>query len=108
MDKQDLKKMDIERARRFISKVEFREATTYKDTHPHEYIVRTKLNPIGQVEFWWMLFAINRNGVWEHFFHQEKPYWEIDGFKYWMNIHACFTDVKNGIDQVIIINRKPV
>lgn len=107
MEKQDLKKMDLERARSFISKVKWQFAKTFKDTHPHSYTIKTWLDPRMMVEFEWMILAINRNGDYDYFYQYQKPYWEIDGQKYWMNLQSCFTGVDNSFKHIIVINRKP-
>ena len=66
-----------------IAKAPWREAVTYRETWPHEYVVIQK---DGQQE---LLAAfceriLKGEGVQCHFFHQTRPYLFLGDYKYWV------------------------
>ena len=66
-----------------IARAPWREAVTYRDTWPHEYVVIQK---DGQQE---LLAAFCRRilqgeGVECRFFHQTRPYLFLGDYKYWV------------------------
>ncbi len=66
-----------------IASAPWREAVTYRDTWPHEYVVIQK---DGQQE---LLAAfcqriLRGGGVQGHFFHQTRPYLFLGDYKYWV------------------------
>ena len=66
-----------------IEKAPWREAVTYSDTWPHEYVV------IQKDEQQELLAAfceriLRGEGVRCRFFHQERPYLFLGGYKYWV------------------------
>ena len=87
-----------------ITKAPWREAVTYRDTWPHEYVVIQK---DGQQE---LLAAfceriLRGEGVECHFFHQTRPYLFLGGYKYWV------MDSVDGIDPETynsVLNRAPL
>ena len=86
-----------------IKKAPWREAVTYRDTWPHEYVLSEK---DGQRElFDAFCYRIRRGeGVECRFFHQKRPYLFLGGYKYWM-----MTDVEN-VDlesDNYVLNRAP-
>ena len=66
-----------------IAHAPWREAVTYRETWPHEYVVIQK---DGQQE----LLAefcdrvLRGEGIEGHFFHQTRPYLFLGGYKYWV------------------------
>lgn len=66
-----------------IAKAPWREAVTYRDTWPHEYVV---IQRDAQQE---LLRAfcervLRGEGVECRFFHQARPYLFLGGYKYWV------------------------
>ena len=75
-----------------IANAPWREAITYRDTWPHEYVV---VNRDGQQE---LLAAfcerISRGeGVECHFFHQKRPYLYLGDYKYWIMVECSDIDL---------------
>ena len=75
-----------------IAKAPWREAVTYRDTWPHEYVVVKK---DGQEE---LLAAfcerIQRGeGVECRFFHQKRRYLFLDDYKYWIMVECNEVDL---------------
>lgn len=89
--------MDSETRRRphitaLIANAPWREAVTYRDTWPHEYVV---VNRDGQQE---LLAAfcerIERGeGVECRFFHQTRPYLFLGDYKYWIMVDCSDVDL---------------
>ena len=75
-----------------IASAPWREAITYRDTWPHEYVV---VNRDGQQE---LLAAfcerIDRGeGVECHFFHQKRKYLFLGDYKYWIMVECSDIDL---------------
>lgn len=75
-----------------IANAPWREAVTYRDTWPHEYVV---VNRDGQQE---LLAAfcerIERGeGVECRFFHQTRPYLFLGDYKYWIMVDCGDVDL---------------
>ncbi len=75
-----------------IADAPWREAITYRDTWPHEYVV---VNRDGQQE---LLAAfcerISRGeGVECRFFHQKRPYLFLGDYKYWIMVECSDVDL---------------
>lgn len=75
-----------------IGRAPWREAVTYRDTWPHEYVV---INRDGQQE---LLAAfcerISRGeGVECRFFHQKRPYLFLGDYKYWIMVECSEVDL---------------
>ena len=82
-----------------IANAPWREAVTYRETWPHEYVVVKK---DGQEE---LLAAfcerIERGeGVECQFFHQKRPYLFLDDYKYWIMVECGDVDLDAG-DEVL-------
>lgn len=78
-----------------IANAPWREAITYRETWPHEYVVA---NRDGQQE---LLAAfcerISRGeGVECHFFHQKRPYLFLGDYKYWIMVDWSDVDLDAG------------
>ena len=78
-----------------IARAPWREAVTYRDTWPHEYVVSGK---DGQQE---LLAAfcerIRRGeGVTCRFFHQTREYLFLGDYKYWTMTECADMDVEGG------------
>ena len=87
-----------------IARAPWREAVTYRDTWPHEYVVIKK---DGQQE---LLAAfcerIDRGeGVECSFFHQTRPYLFLGGYKYWTMTECGDIDLDEEDD---VLNRAPL
>jgi hypothetical protein len=71
-------------ARRFIVKRGGREAVTYRQTAPHEYIVRAwEENKQGNCDFDNFITMIRRFGFADFYYKVRHIYWAVDEFKYW-------------------------
>ena len=66
-----------------IERAPWREAVTYRETWPHEYVVIQK---DGQQELLAEFCGrvLNGEGIEGHFFHQTRPYLFLGGYKYWI------------------------
>ena len=87
-----------------IARAPWREAVTYRDTWPHEYVVVKK---DGQQE---LLAAFceriaRGEGVECSFFHQRRPYLFLGGYKYWTMTECGEIDLDEEDD---VLNRAPL
>ena len=66
-----------------IASAPWREADTYRETWPHEYVVIQK---DGQQELLaeFCRRVLRGEGIEGHFFHQVRPYLFLGGYKYWV------------------------
>lgn len=92
-------KRQAPRIMELIANAPWREAVTYRDTWPHEYVVVKK---DGQEE---LLAAfcerIGRGeGVVCRFFHQTRPYLFLGDYKYWIMVECGDVDLEAG-DEVL-------
>ncbi len=83
-----------------IASAPWREAVTYRETWPHEYVVVRK---DGQQD---LLAAfcerIERGeGVECRFFHQTRPYLFLGDYKYWIMVECCEVDLDAEEDEVL-------
>lgn len=83
-----------------IANAPWREAVTYRDSWPHEYVVVRK---DGQEE---LLAAfcerIERGeGVECRFFHQTRPYLFLGDYKYWIMVECDEVDLEAEEDEVL-------
>jgi hypothetical protein len=89
---------DWEWARGFIAPRSWREAKTYRETAPHEYVVRKwETNAQGNQDFDHFIKLIRRFGYADFYYKVRHLYWAIDEFKYWT--------MGWPVDETIIINR---
>lgn len=82
-----------------IANAPWREAITYRDTWPHEYVVVNK----GDQEELLAAFCerIGRGeGVECRFFHQTRPYLFLGDYKYWIMLDCSDIDLDAG-DEVL-------
>jgi hypothetical protein len=71
-------------AREFIAKRRWREAVTYRQKAPHEYVVREWENDEqGGADFDRFITMIRRFGYADFYYAVRHIYWAIDEFKYW-------------------------
>ncbi len=71
-------------ARDFIAKRSWREAITYRETAPHEYVVRDwETDQQGDRDFAQFITLIRRFGFADFYYKVWHIYWSIDEFKYW-------------------------
>ncbi len=71
-------------ARDFIARRRWREAVTYRETAPHEYVVRKwEVDEQGNQDFDRFIRMIRRFGYADYYYKVRHIYWEIDSFKYW-------------------------
>ena len=87
-----------------IAEAPWREAVTFRETWPHEYVLAEK---DSQQE---LLMAVRDRfrageGVACRFFHQKRPYLFLGGYKYWMM--SDVDDVDLGADDYVL-NRAPL
>lgn len=75
---------DLASARAFIVNRRWREASTYRNTAPHEYTVRDwRPEPQDQLAFDAFVTAIRRFGYADFYYRVRHLYWAIDEWKYW-------------------------
>jgi len=73
---------DLEWAREYVSNNNWREAKTYRNTTPHEYIVNKPGHPARE-DFKRMFLLIEKYGRIEKFFGKDYKYLFLDdGYKY--------------------------
>jgi len=71
-------------AKTFVEKRIWREAKTYRETAPHEYIVRDcEVDDKGNEAFNRFIIMIRRFGYADYFYKVRHIYWTIDEHKYW-------------------------
>jgi hypothetical protein len=71
-------------ARDFIAQRSWREAVTYRETAPHEYVVRKwESDEQGNQDFGSFISLIRRFGYADFYYKVRHLYWVIDEFKYW-------------------------
>ena len=75
-----------------IARAPWREAVTYRDTWPHEYVVIKK---DGQQDLLAAFCAriARGEGVECWFFHQKRPYLFMGGYKYWIMTECSDIDL---------------
>ena len=68
----------------FIAQRRWREAVTYRETAPHEYVVRAwETDTRGNRDFDDFVTLIRRFGYADFYYRVRHIYWAIDEFKYW-------------------------
>jgi hypothetical protein len=71
-------------AREFVAQRSWREAATYRETAPHEYVVRKwEASDQGNEDFSRFITLIRRFGCADFYYRVRHIYWTVDGFKYW-------------------------
>ncbi len=71
-------------ARDFIAERSWREAVTYRQTAPHEYVVRKwETDEHGNRDFDRFITLIRHFGSADFYYKVRHIYWVIDEFKYW-------------------------
>ncbi|MBL8199771.1 MAG: hypothetical protein JNK40_02255 [Chromatiales bacterium] len=89
---------DLAWAREFIAARRWREAVTYRETAPHEYVVRKwESGAQGQADFDRFVTCIRRFGYAEFYYRVRHIYWAIDDHKYWT--------MGWPIEETVVINR---
>ena len=66
-----------------VAQAPWREAVTYRDTWPHEYVVIQKDKQQALVSAFCQRI-LKGEGVECHFFHQTRPYLFLGEYKYWV------------------------
>lgn len=84
----------------FIDRNNWKEAKTYKQTAPHEYLVFDELSNKDKVIFIDFVIHIRKNGIKERFWRTFFIYYYLDGYKYWT--------MGNPIEETTILNRVKV
>ena len=88
-------------AREFIARRDWREAVTYRETAPHEYVVRKwEVDEQGNADFDRFITSIRRFGYADFYYRLRHIYWAVDEFKYWT--------MGWPVEETIVINRAPV
>ena len=71
-------------ARRFIAERTWREAVTYRETAPHEYVVRKwETSEQGSRDFDGFIRLMRRAGYADFYYQIRHLYWVVDEHKYW-------------------------
>jgi hypothetical protein len=92
---------ELDWARGFIAQRSWREAVTYRNTAPHEYVVRAwETDKQGNLDFDRFVILVRRFGYADFFYQVRHLYWAIDEFKYWT--------MGWPVEETIIINRARV
>ena len=88
-------------ARSFIAERQWREAVTYRETAPHEYVVRKwETDDQGNRDFDRFIECIRRFGYADFYYKVRHIYWAVDDFKYWT--------MGWSVDETMVINRARV
>ena len=88
-------------ARNFVARRKWREAATYRETSPHEYMVRKwETDEQGNRDFDSFVVLIRRFGYADFYYRVRHLYWAIDDFKYWT--------MGWPVSETIVINRARV
>ena len=92
--------MEILKLAEFVSRAPWREAVTYRDTWPHEYVLSRK---DAQRELFKLVCARFRagEGVAAIFFGKPNTYLFIGDYKYWLMTHWDAVDLDDGQDYVL-------
>lgn len=85
--------------KRFVDKAEWKYAKTYKDSWPHEYVVRDK---IPEAMYCQLCKHIQAEGKDEKFFQKTQRYLHEDGWSYWIMADGGWQADRTGI-----VNRTP-
>ncbi|MCC7570714.1 hypothetical protein KO465_05180 [Candidatus Micrarchaeota archaeon] len=67
----------------FIRKNKWNEAVTYRETAPHEYLVKDKLSEEDKKTFERFVVFIRENGYEQKFYSQTYIYYNVGEKKYW-------------------------
>lgn len=87
-----------------IANAPWREAVTYRETWPHEYVVIKKDRQEALLDAF--VERIRRGeGVECRFFHQKRPHLFLGGYKYWMMTNVEDIDLEVDDD---VLNRAPL
>ncbi len=71
-------------ARDFVEQRRWCEAITYRETAPHEYVVRNwETGEHGHQDFDRFVTSIRRFGCADYYYKLRHIYWAIGDFKYW-------------------------
>ena len=87
-----------------IAQAPWREAVTYRDTWPHEYVVIKKDGQQALLNAFCVRIAAGE-GVECRFFHQTRPYLFLGDYKYWTMTDCADIDVDVEDD---VLNRAPL
>lgn len=85
--------------KRFVDKAEWKYAKTYKDSWPHEYVVRDK---IPEEMYRALCEHIEKEGQVERFYGKPQTYLHEDGWSYWIMADGGWKADRTGI-----VNRTP-
>ena len=88
-----------------IGRAPWREAVTFRDTWPHEYVLSRKDSQRELIQVVCARFRAGE-GVAGTFFGRPNTYLFIGGHKYWMMTHWDSVDLDDGQDYVL--NRAPL
>ena len=92
---------ELQWAQEFIAQRRWREAVTYRETAPHEYVVRDwEKGAQGNRDFDRFVVSIRRFGYADLYYEVRHIYWAIDEFKYWT--------MGWPVEQTTVINRARV
>lgn len=71
-------------ARGFVAARSWREAVTYRDKAPHEYVLRKgESGEPGQAAFDRFITLIRRFGYADFYYRTRHIYWPVDDHRYW-------------------------
>jgi len=88
-------------ARQFIADRRWREAVSYRETAPHEYVVREwEKSDQGSRDFDRFIQLVRRAGYADFYYRVRHIYWAVDEYKYWT--------MGWPVDETTVINRARV
>lgn len=90
--------MTADEFERFIEQITWIEAKSYPD-HPHEYIVRGKIDTADE-RFFDAVKFIRENGYDDNFYSKTYTYYELNGKKYWT--------MGADVEETTVINRTDI
>lgn len=83
--------------KQFVERYPWTFAKTYADRAPHEYYVKSELDPKGQEDFERFVIFIRENGFKAGFWGKIHIYYKLDGRYYWT--------MGDPIEETYILNR---
>ena len=89
--------MNIEKYKQFIESVDWVFAKTYKDSAPHEYLLKKNLSDEDKDIFNDFIRYIKDNGYVEYFYKTPYTYLDLDDKKYWT--------MEDNLNEVELLNR---
>ena len=91
-----IKSVSLKNVRQFIDNAPWREAITYAETWPHEYVVRDQ---VDEEMFAAVVEYVREHGTMESFYNKRHSHWYDRGYAYW--------SMGAPVSETTILNRCP-